>query len=133
MAAASTFDAEGIHGRGFLVKPLSDNPTALFVYGSLLSPECRVQMIGREVIASPASLRGWRVRSGRYFYVVPDKGAVTMGLILRGLTPDEFEALDRYEDAPRLYTRELVTVTGEHGEAEYVWIYMSTPLAMSRE
>jgi gamma-glutamylcyclotransferase (GGCT)/AIG2-like uncharacterized protein YtfP len=100
--------------------------TGLFVYGSLLWPDRRIAVIGREVPSSPARLAGWRVRSGRYLYIVEDPHAAAMGLILAGLDDADFDVIDRYEEVPRLYTREQIDVTSENGAVVRAWVYMPT-------
>jgi gamma-glutamylcyclotransferase (GGCT)/AIG2-like uncharacterized protein YtfP len=111
--------------------PQADLSRGLFVYGSLLWPDRRIAVIGREVRTSPARLAGWRVRSGRYLYIVEEVGAVTMGLILHDLDAADWNALDSYEDTPRLYTREPVEVTDEDGAPVVAWIYIPTDLVRS--
>jgi gamma-glutamylcyclotransferase (GGCT)/AIG2-like uncharacterized protein YtfP len=100
--------------------------SALFVYGSLLDARHRREILGRDVNAAPTRLEGFERRHGRYFYVVPHAGAQTPGLLLCGLEPRDFTRLDRYEDMPRLYTRERIEVIGEDGGALRCWIYLPT-------
>jgi gamma-glutamylcyclotransferase (GGCT)/AIG2-like uncharacterized protein YtfP len=101
-----------------------DEPFGLFVYGTLLWPDRRKELLGHDVAASPARLDGYRVIAGRYLFVVREAGAITRGLILRGIAGAGLGILDRYEDTPRLYTRELIDVQGEHGKSERCWIYL---------
>jgi len=103
----------------------------LFVYGSLLWPDRRKEVLGHEVRVTPARLAGWRVRSGRYLYIVEEASAVTMGLILHDLDAADWAALDSYEDLPRLYTREPIEVTGEDGAPVRAWIYLPTAVVKS--
>jgi len=108
--------------------PQADSSPGLFVYGSLLWPDRRIEVIGHEVRTSPARLTGWRVRSQRYLYIVEEAGAVTMGLILHDLNAADWSALDSYEEIPRLYTREPIEVTGEDGGLVRAWVYLPTEL-----
>ena len=96
----------------------------LFVYGSLVDPAERARLIGRPVDASPARLSGYERGRKRYYFVVRREGAVTEGAILEGLSPCDFEILDKYEEVPRLYTRERIEVTGADGTAIECWIYL---------
>ncbi len=100
--------------------------SALFVYGSLLSARHRRRILARDVSAAPTRLEGFERRRARYFYIVQRAGAHTPGLLLSGLEAGDFTRLDRYEDVPRLYTRERVEVTVEDGATLRCWIYMPT-------
>lgn len=98
----------------------------LFVYGSLLDPACREGLLGHPVAARPAHLEGYRVAHGRYFYLVAAPGARTEGLLLLDLSAADFAILDRYEELPRLYTRESAEVIAPSGEKLACWVYMPT-------
>ncbi len=73
-----------------------------------------------------ARLVGFERRRGRYFYIVPRAGAETAGAILLGLDPRDLQALDRYEEVPSLYTREVVTVRTGGGAKIACWCYLPT-------
>jgi gamma-glutamylcyclotransferase (GGCT)/AIG2-like uncharacterized protein YtfP len=103
-----------------------DEASALFVYGSLLNASHRQSLIGRSIDTIPARLVGYERRKGRYFYVAKRAGSETAGLVLLALSAAEFQILDRYEDVPRLYTRERVEVIGAKGEALRCWVYLPT-------
>jgi gamma-glutamylcyclotransferase (GGCT)/AIG2-like uncharacterized protein YtfP len=103
-----------------------DNDSALFVYGSLLDEKHRREILGRDAIARPARLDGFERRRGRYFHIVARAGAQAAGLLLSGLEARDFARLDRYEDVPRLYTRERVEVIDNDGSAVRCWVYMPT-------
>lgn len=105
---------------------------SLFVYGSLMQPDLRRRLLGREVAAQPAYLRDFERRRGRYFYVERKPGTVVEGHILSPLTADELCALDRYEEAPRLYTRRRLTVHERDGRARRAWVYLPTRLLLDR-
>lgn len=100
--------------------------SALFVYGSLLDAAHRAEILGREAVAAPARLAGYERRRGRHFYLIARAGAETAGLMLSGLDARDFAVLDRYEEVPRLYTRERVAVVGAAGGALECWVYLPT-------
>jgi gamma-glutamylcyclotransferase (GGCT)/AIG2-like uncharacterized protein YtfP len=102
------------------------DPHALFVYGSLLDEAKRVEILGHRVEVIEARLPGFERRRGRYFYLVPADGAVLPGMILLGLTSEDWQRLDAYEEVPRLYTREEVELITEHGPLR-CWVYLPTP------
>jgi gamma-glutamylcyclotransferase (GGCT)/AIG2-like uncharacterized protein YtfP len=98
----------------------------LFVYGSLIDPVHRAEIIGRMVEAVPAILEGYERGKRRYWFIRPRAGAATSGAILSDLTGKELAALDKYEEAPTLYTRERVSVTAHNGEDRECWVYLPT-------
>ena len=83
----------------------------LFVYGTLLDDSCVVRVTGRRFAWRPARLVGWRRVTPRrgYPYVVADAAAHVDGRMLDALDAAAVAALDRYEDAGRLYHRRRVT------------------------
>jgi gamma-glutamylcyclotransferase (GGCT)/AIG2-like uncharacterized protein YtfP len=84
--------------------------TRVFVYGSLLEPARQREIVGRELRMLPARLPGFERRRSRYFYIVPNPATETQGAILMDLNARDLAAIDRYEEVPGLYTREVVTV-----------------------
>lgn len=98
----------------------------LFVYGTLINPAERVRLLGRPVDAAPARLSGYERGRKRYFFIAAKAGAVTDGAILDGLTSRDFEILDRYEEVPRLYTRDRIEVVAADGRAVNCWVYLPT-------
>ena len=98
----------------------------LFVYGSLVDPEHRAEIIGRRVEAIPATLMGYERGKRRYWFIRPQAGAATIGAILIDLTDAEFVTLDEYEEVPTLYTRERISVTLSGGEQRECWVYRPT-------
>jgi gamma-glutamylcyclotransferase (GGCT)/AIG2-like uncharacterized protein YtfP len=107
-------------------KRLPDEETTLFVYGSLIEQACREKIIGREVETAPARIRNYERRRGRHFYLVRRAGIETAGHLLLGLTAQDFGKLDRYEDVPRLYTREKTSVIADDGTRVVCWMYVPT-------
>lgn len=103
-----------------------DEDSTLFVYGSLVDSAHRKEIIGREVDAITASLPDYERGRNIYFFVRRRTGTITQGLVLLNLSPREFDVLDRYEDAPTLYTREKTAVRDESGSTVRCWIYLPT-------
>jgi gamma-glutamylcyclotransferase (GGCT)/AIG2-like uncharacterized protein YtfP len=108
-----------------------DEDSTLFVYGSLIDRAHRKEIIGREVDAIRASLRDYERGRNIHFFVRRRTGTITQGLVLLNLSRREFDVLDRYEDAPRLYTREKITVYDDGGSTVRCWIYLPTELVLS--
>jgi gamma-glutamylcyclotransferase (GGCT)/AIG2-like uncharacterized protein YtfP len=100
--------------------------TRVFVYGSLLDSARRRQILGREVRTLLARLTGYDRRRARYFYIVPRANAETRGAILLNLDARDLAALDRYEELPNLYTREVVTVVTDGAGQITCWCYLPT-------
>jgi gamma-glutamylcyclotransferase (GGCT)/AIG2-like uncharacterized protein YtfP len=109
----------------------ADDDKALFVYGSLTDPIRRHEIIGHPVEVIPASIDDYELRRSRYFFIRRCPGATTAGLLLLHLTADDFERLDRYEEIPRLYTREKVTVSDQKGNKLRCWAYLPTRLLLA--
>jgi gamma-glutamylcyclotransferase (GGCT)/AIG2-like uncharacterized protein YtfP len=107
-------------------KRVADEETTLFVYGSLVDKDHREEIIGREVETAPARIRNYERRRGRHYYLVRRAGAETAGLLLLGLTAQDFARLDRYEEVPRLYTREKTSVLADDGTRVVCWVYVPT-------
>jgi hypothetical protein len=106
--------------------------TRVFVYGSLLDYRRQRQVIGRELRMLPARLPGFERKRRRYYYIVARAGAETSGAILLGLDARDLTALDRYEELPTLYTREIVTVVTAGGGRISCWCYLPTALLSNR-
>ncbi len=100
--------------------------TRVFVYGSLLDGARQRRVLGREVRMLPARLPGYQRGRARYFYIVARPGAETVGAILLGLDARDLAALDRYEELPNLYTREVVTVITAAAGRITCWCYLPT-------
>ncbi len=106
----------------------------LFAYGTLLDAKVQRQVFGREVGLVPGQLTGWRVRRqfvrGRYPGIVRAAGKTVMGGVLR-VTAADLARADVYEDAPRLYQRQRVTVKVS-SKAVRCWVYVPTPMSSNR-
>jgi gamma-glutamylcyclotransferase (GGCT)/AIG2-like uncharacterized protein YtfP len=108
-----------------------DEASTLFVYGSLLNPARREQIIGRRTDIIPAALHDYELGRARYFYIRKQPGISTTGFILLNLTPQDFQVLDCYEEVPRLYTREKVDVFDKSGNRVRCWVYLPTALTLT--
>jgi len=102
------------------------DPHALFVYGSLLEEAKRQEILGHRVEVIDARLNGFERRRARYFYLAPSKGAVTLGMVMLGLTDEDWHRLDAYEEVPILYTRDEMEVVSPDGQLR-CWVYLPTP------
>ncbi len=102
------------------------DPHALFVYGSLLEEAKRQEILGHRVEVIEACLEGFERRRARYFYIGRAQGAVTVGMVMLGLTDEDWHRLDAYEEVPTLYTREEIEVATTAGPLR-CWVYLPTP------
>ncbi len=95
---------------------------AVFCYGTLLLPRYQRRLFGRKFTASPAVLRGWRLRMGYdgYRFIQPSPHQSVRGSLL-WLTPEQLQAADNWEDVP-YYQRESVCLRSRN-KAITVWIY----------
>jgi cation transport regulator ChaC len=98
----------------------------LFVYGSLIDPIHRAEILGHFVEGVPAILHGYERARSRHWYIRPRAGAQTEGLVLSDLNAHDFAALDAYEELPTLYTREQIRVAGMDGTLIRCWVYLPT-------
>ena len=110
---------------------MHDDEQLLFVYGSLMNPAKRVELLGHPIEASPARLLGYQRGQKRYHFVVAQAGAITDGAILEGLDSRDLAILDAYEEVPRLYTRERIEVLTADSSRLECWIYLPTKWAKS--
>jgi Gamma-glutamyl cyclotransferase, AIG2-like len=108
-----------------------DEATTLFVYGSLLDPVRREEIIGRRIDTMPATLHDYELGRARYFYVRKSLGISTAGFLLLNLTPRDFQTLDLYEEIPRLYTREKVEAFDQSCNPVRCWVYLPTALTLT--
>jgi gamma-glutamylcyclotransferase (GGCT)/AIG2-like uncharacterized protein YtfP len=100
---------------------LPEAPAALFAYGTLRFPDVLEALLGRVPEHSPGIVEGWRVAAldGRVYPVlVPGQGAAG-GVLISGLTTEEWHVIDAYEDD--FYALEHLTlVDGRQG-----WAYLT--------
>ena len=123
---ASTQVLTYVRDRGNNALLMSDlNTNCLFVYVSLLDRAVRIRILGRDPAIHEATLPGYERRRKRYFYIVAKPGSRVIGAVIAELKRDDFERLDRYEEAPRLYTRALVEVADSPGRRR-CWVYLPT-------
>ena len=76
--------------------------TSLFAYGTLMVPAVMCRVIGTELPATPARLRGhvrYRMRGGVYPGIVRRPGLVIDGLLFRDIDAATWQLLDRFEDS----------------------------------
>ena len=104
---------------------MKDAKDALFVYGSLLEETKRLEILGHRVEVQDARLDGFERGRARYFYIARAEGAVTLGMVMLGLTEEDWRRLDAYEDVPALYTREEIAVVTSEGPLR-CWVYLPT-------
>jgi len=103
----------------------------LFVYGELCKPAVLNSLLGRVPSGEAALLAGYRralVPTTGYFCAVPREGAMIAGLLLGGITPDEIETLDGFENVSGgEYTRvEREVELLASGECHPAWVYVSS-------
>jgi hypothetical protein len=101
----------------------------LFVYGSLIDPAHRAEVLGHPSDGVPATLHGYARARSRYWYVTRRAGAQTEGLVLTDLDAHDFTTLDRYEEVPTLYTRDQIDVVDAAGALIRCWVYLPTAWA----
>jgi hypothetical protein len=92
------------------------------VYGTLRFPEVLLALLGRVPGLTEGTVAGWRVAAlaGRsYPGLVRAPGASATGVLVTGLTPAEWQLIDRYEDED--YGLEQLTLTDKRGALTYVW------------
>lgn len=102
---------------------------ALFVYGSLIDPAHRAEVVGHAADGIPAILHGFERRRSLHWYVRRCEGARTDGLLLTNLDAHDYATLDAYEEVPTLYTREQIEVTDSDGAVVRCWVYLPTEWA----
>ena len=110
----------------------------LFVYGTLMDSAVRARVMGaRECVsARPARLVGYhRLTIPGFEYPVIAAGSPAdriEGLLLDGMTADDFAALDAYEDVDEgMYARVRVDIDTSDGDTDYepvvAWVYVRGP------
>ena len=109
-----------------------DEASSLFVYGRLVDEAHRIELIGRRVEAIAATLRDYERGRGRHYFIRPQPGALTTGLLLINLGDKDFATLDEYEEIPTLYTREKVAVELSDSTSARCWVYQPTPTTLAK-
>lgn len=106
----------------------------LFVYGTLMFPEIRDALVGREFKSFPAVLEGYRrsaiVLSTRAAVagIVAEKNASVSGLVLRSVDHKSLAAFDVFEGVKGgLYDRLKVTVKDPDGRTVEASTYVTGP------
>lgn len=106
----------------------------LFVYGSLCDPRVRRAVLGHEAAdLEPAVLEGYRrvwLLGFGYPFIVPSLGSAVEGLLLFGLSAQDYDRLDEYEGvALGEYRRAVVEVTlRATGRPVRAYAYLVGPL-----
>ncbi len=98
----------------------------LFVYGSLIDPVHRAEVLGHFADAVPATLHGFERGRSRYWFIRPCDGARLDGFLLTGLDEHDYATLDAYEEVPALYTRDQIEVSARDGALIRCWVYLPT-------
>ena len=100
--------------------------TDVFVYGSLMVPEVLEAVVGRHFDARPAELHGFARcsvadpdRRAKGPVLLAEEGAVTWGLVLRGVDAASLARLDAFERRFHLIEVDVVT----NGRAERVKMF----------
>lgn len=99
-------------------------PLPLFVYGTLLMPGRRKEIIGREPGGRPARLEGYRrlvIARRRYPGLLAAAGETVQGRLLEHLSPQELRRLDRYEGGEY---RRLALRVAVPGGYRLAWVYV---------
>lgn len=100
----------------------------LFCYGSLQFASVMRAATGRDFEAEAATLGGfarYRVRAAEYPGLVPEMGALTDGVLYRGLDDAAIAALDHFEGP--FYERVTLDVELESGLRESAQVYVVVP------
>ncbi|MEX2453227.1 MAG: gamma-glutamylcyclotransferase family protein [Rhodospirillaceae bacterium] len=104
-----------------------------FFYGTLIDPDVRTLVLGREAAAScrvePANLPGWRavrVQGKTYPAVVERRGATTGGMIADGLPEAAMARLIAYE-GPEYVVRDLPVEIGADGGRTVASVFVAGP------
>jgi len=90
----------------------SQEPSQLFVYGTLTDPERVTALTGKQFKRVDAKLSGFeRVNSPLgYPYIFPKPGAIVRGVLLLNINHASLVQLDAYEAEGELYRRQSVIV-----------------------
>jgi gamma-glutamylcyclotransferase (GGCT)/AIG2-like uncharacterized protein YtfP len=84
----------------------------LFVYGTLMDKSRLYKLTGKHFPASVAVLKDFKKFPSRlgYPYIIPERGFVVDGLLIRDIDEQSLKKLDQYETEGRLYHRKKVQV-----------------------
>ena len=96
-----------------------------FAYGTLEIPQIMECLLHARFDGGPAQLNDYArflFKNRPYPGIVPEKNAVTAGVLYRGLSPRHIKALDDYEDS--YYRRCLVRVMDYKGGNVLAWTYV---------
>jgi hypothetical protein len=96
-------------------------PAALFAYGTLRFPDVLMALLGRVPDHTPGIAAGWRVAAldGRIYPVLVAGPGAADGVLITGLTDEEWRVIDAYEGD--FYTLgRLTLVDGRAG-----WAYLT--------
>jgi len=112
----------GATGPGNWQRTLPPDPGALFAYGTLRFPEVLRELLGRTPELTEGTVADWRVAvltDRTYPGLIRAPGATAAGVLITGLTPGEWQLLDRYEDDD--YGIEQLVLTDQRNATTYVW------------
>jgi gamma-glutamylcyclotransferase (GGCT)/AIG2-like uncharacterized protein YtfP len=98
---------------------LSEEPAALFAYGTLRFPDVLQTLLDRVPSTAPATVTGWRVAAlrERVYPVLVPAATTANGLVLTDLSRTEWHTLDAFEDP--LYTLQQLSLNDGH----HAWAY----------
>jgi gamma-glutamylcyclotransferase (GGCT)/AIG2-like uncharacterized protein YtfP len=99
-------------------------PVLYFAYGSNLNRRDMARRCPGAEVVGPARLDGYKLMFSGYINIIPARGETVWGGLYR-LTPACLRALDKYEDAPRWYRHETVSVIHD-GERQDALAYVMT-------
>ena len=98
----------------------------LFVYGTLMSDNHVRLILNRTVASEPVTLFHYMkvVPPGAFYFIVRQRGSQVRGRLLKGLTLEELERLDGFEDEGRLYYRRTVVVRDQNNQRRRCMTYV---------
>ncbi|MFA6448272.1 MAG: gamma-glutamylcyclotransferase family protein [bacterium] len=86
-----------------------DDPRATFVWGKLMDPAFIAKLVGRPAPFCAAEIRGYeRVKTPEFYALRKKAGATTQGVVLLGLTDNEIDALNAFEQIPDVMERRRI-------------------------
>ena len=97
----------------------------LFVYGSLMNDEVTQALLQCPLVREPATLKGFQrvgVKGASYPGIFAKANEQVAGLVISGLTADQWQRLDEFEG--EYYARNLVSVELTSGERCEAWAYV---------